>query len=52
MKLPERKRQDPFHLHATRVNVAVMPTGAPPSTVHAHSFVIYTLPDGSQLATI
>jgi transcriptional regulator with XRE-family HTH domain len=34
------------------VNVAVMPTGAPPSTVHAHSFVIYTLPDGSQLATI
>jgi hypothetical protein len=34
------------------VNVAVMPTGAPPSTVHAHSFVIYTLPDGSQLATV
>ncbi|MET7424338.1 helix-turn-helix transcriptional regulator [Dactylosporangium sp. NPDC005555] len=34
------------------VNVAVMPTGAPPSTVHAHSFVIYTLPDGTQFTTV
>lgn len=35
-----------------RVNVALIPTGAPPSTVHAHSFVIYTLPDDSQFVTI
>jgi len=34
------------------VNVAVMPTGATPSTAHAHSFAIYALPDGSQSATI
>jgi transcriptional regulator with XRE-family HTH domain len=34
------------------VNIAVIPTGAPPSMVHAHSFVIFTLPDGSQFATI
>jgi hypothetical protein len=34
------------------VNVALMPIGARPSVVHAHSFVIYTLPDDSQLVTI
>lgn len=34
------------------VNVAIMPIGAPPSTAHAHSFVIYTLPDDSCFVTI
>lgn len=34
------------------VNVAILPIGAPPSAVHAHSFVIYALPDGSHSATI
>jgi transcriptional regulator with XRE-family HTH domain len=34
------------------VNLAVMPTGARPSTVQAHSFVIYTMPDDSQFVTI
>jgi transcriptional regulator with XRE-family HTH domain len=34
------------------VSVAVMPTGARPSTVQAHSFVIYTMPDDSRFVTI
>lgn len=34
------------------VSVAILPTGARSSAVYAHPFVIYTLPDGSQFATI
>jgi transcriptional regulator with XRE-family HTH domain len=34
------------------VSMSILPTGIRPSTVHAHPFVIYTLPDSSQLATI
>ncbi|SCL35966.1 Helix-turn-helix domain-containing protein [Micromonospora aurantiaca] len=34
------------------VSLSILPTGVRPSAVHAHPFVIYTLPDGSQLTTI
>lgn len=34
------------------VSVAILPTGARPSAVHAHPFVIYTLPDDSRFVTI
>lgn len=34
------------------VSIAILPTGARPSTVHAHPFVIYTLPDHSRFVTI
>ncbi|WP_249715187.1 helix-turn-helix domain-containing protein [Rhizomonospora bruguierae] len=34
------------------VSLSILPTGIRPSAVHAHPFVIYTLPDGSQITTI
>ncbi|WP_232510879.1 Scr1 family TA system antitoxin-like transcriptional regulator [Micromonospora maris] len=34
------------------VSLSILPTGVRPSAVHAHPFVIHTLPDGSQLTTI
>lgn len=34
------------------VSVAILPIGARPTAVHAHPFVIYTLPDSSQFVTI
>ncbi|MDW5325355.1 helix-turn-helix transcriptional regulator [Plantactinospora sp. KLBMP9567] len=34
------------------VNVAILRTGARPSAVHAHPFVVYTMPDDTTFATI
>jgi transcriptional regulator with XRE-family HTH domain len=34
------------------VDLAVLPTGAPSSAVHAHAFVIYKLPDDTNIVTI
>jgi len=34
------------------VDLAILPTGAPSSTVHAHPFVIYRLPDDTAVVTI
>ncbi|WP_431945527.1 helix-turn-helix domain-containing protein [Micromonospora marina] len=34
------------------VNIAILPFGVRPSAVHAHPFVIYSLPDDSMFATI
>lgn len=34
------------------LSIAILPTSVQPSAVHAHPFVIYTLPDESQFVTI